>query len=243
MLLFSGSVEFASKELLDDVQFMTEAVKKNGLNLEMASKKVQDNDDVVKIAVQSPEPPSLKYVSERLRENRGIVKLAVETSGFALCETSPSLRNDRELAKIAIAHTEEMGQAFRCLSEELRDDHALAKAAVQIWARNFNAASERLKKDPEIIREALIEEPSATIWKQWGSLKYAEERAKLDMDFVISVADRAPGFFCKASADVSDNRDIMLAAVKQNSRVFECASDRLKEDKNFLPKDRLSRIL
>ncbi len=77
-----------------------EAVKQNGLALQFASEKLQDDKNVVLEAVKQY-GRALRFASENLRDDKDIVMTAVQQNRYALMYASKELQEDYDIQKAA----------------------------------------------------------------------------------------------------------------------------------------------
>lgn len=122
----------ADKELLNDFNFIQEALSIDGQLLECLPAELQDVDEHVLTAVNSRKHKivfntALQYASDRLRNKKSIVMFAVKNNGFALQYASKSLRDDIE---VVLAAVDNYGQALQWASDRLRKDEMVAKMAI-----------------------------------------------------------------------------------------------------------------
>lgn len=87
-------VELISPELLTNKEFMTKVVRINGMALQYASKELRDNRQFVMTAVQNSSGFALKYASKRLRADREIVYEAVKRWKSPLKYASQDLQDE-----------------------------------------------------------------------------------------------------------------------------------------------------
>jgi hypothetical protein len=136
---------------LDDFKqrdYVLEAVKKRGFDLEYASEELRNVREIVIEAIKE-EASALKYASDELRNDREIVMKAVERKGFALQYASEELCNDREIVLKAVRRD---GYALQYASEELCNDREIVLKAVKNEFFAIDFASEELRNDREFMK-------------------------------------------------------------------------------------------
>ena len=75
-------------------------VQKNGHTLRYANKRLQDNEDVVRLAVQQ-DGEALRYANKRPKSNEDVVKLAVQKNWKALQYAGDIPKNNDQIASAA----------------------------------------------------------------------------------------------------------------------------------------------
>ncbi len=121
-LKFDNFLEHAGEKVVGNRQFMFRKVSERGAQLEFATPALQDDKDLVLEAVRTSRS-SLKYASLRLRDDFDVVWEAIRDGAPTLHDAGPSMRDNEMIA-------------LRALANNYHD---------------YNALSERLKKDPKII--------------------------------------------------------------------------------------------
>lgn len=89
------------QHILIDKKEDFEVTKKIGLLLQHASKRLQDDKEVVKLAVEK-NGLALKYASDNLKNDKEIVIIAIRNNPYSLEFASDNLKNDKEVVKLAI---------------------------------------------------------------------------------------------------------------------------------------------
>jgi len=122
------------------------AVLQNGYALKHTSEK--HNIDIVKIALSNNYGLILQYASTNLQDNREIVKLAVSQNGMNLKDASAKLRDDKEIVKIAISKNYE---AYDYASISLKNNREILKIAV-LSGYPLRFISWKFHKDKELLK-------------------------------------------------------------------------------------------
>eukprot|EP00929_Paragymnodinium_shiwhaense_P115494 TRINITY_DN8441_c0_g1_i7.p1 TRINITY_DN8441_c0_g1~~TRINITY_DN8441_c0_g1_i7.p1 ORF type:complete len:1407 (+),score=247.20 TRINITY_DN8441_c0_g1_i7:120-4223(+) len=126
MLLKDAKKGQISKSLTCDAQVVMEAVKSNGLAIEFASTRLQDEDEVAEAAV-GQNGSAIAFVSTRLKEKREFVIKAVSKAGHTL-EFLSTFKSDEEVVMSAVKSD---GLALQYADEDLQKCKKVAIAAVQ----------------------------------------------------------------------------------------------------------------
>lgn len=148
-----------------------EAVKKNGCELEFATPELQDDEEVVKAALNQ-NPFALQHASFRLQRDKNIVIPVIHRNGSAFEHASILLHADEEtclevlkskpsafsmVSKSLLSDTKFMLEAVKidcsALNEAdylVRDDRDFMLKAIGINGYSFDYASPRLKEDDNL---------------------------------------------------------------------------------------------
>ena len=233
-------LEFASKRLLGNADFMRQVVKLNGDAFEFASEALKEDPEAVLDAVNE-HYATLRFASKDLREDRDFILEAVRWNGFALEFASPEIQNDKEVVLRAI---EQPRRGFviadfdrsvlDCVGEDLRHDRDVVLQALEVNAKAFcfeqgdredvlkaicrqvgkilELASETLRSDREVVLEAVRRHGSA--------LQFASETLRNDKEVVLE-AVRCDGSSLQfASVDLKADREIVLQAIQLNITIM-----------------------
>ena len=223
------SLFYASERLIGDREAVISAVSQTG-----SINRLQSN---------------LQFADERLRDDRGVVEAAIRGSdgGFrALCHASDRLRDDRDLAFMAVqlycpeTAPFELSSNYRDLSLRLRSDRelflqAVAKSAPLSAACSDNvsrrtsgiyelleSAGPVLKDDRSLVLTAVTKDPMA--------LFACSDAFRADREIVVAAISILGFALCAASAALKADRDIVLAAVRQMGLALCWAPEELKDD-------------
>jgi hypothetical protein len=130
---------------------MLDSIKKHGCNLQFVTKSMQDDKEVVLMAV-SDCSHALEFASNRLRADEEVVWEAVRTDGIGLCFASLSLRNNRRLVLVAVSS---YGLALQYASPLLCADKEVVNAAVLSDGGALEFAAVHLQDDIDIVLSAV----------------------------------------------------------------------------------------
>jgi hypothetical protein len=148
------ALEHAHEDLQDVEEIVLAAVSNEGAALFYASERLQDNEEIVLAAVRN-DGRALLYVSERLQDNELVVLVAIHNNGWGLSHASDRLKDNKEFALIAInmaALLPGMTSAkigvqsiFRHLSDRLKNDPEIVKAAIEKNSWDLDRASKQMQ--------------------------------------------------------------------------------------------------
>lgn len=192
-------------EFREDREQTLIAVKKHGVALYFASEALRDDETIVRAACTSGEytihgegwktsVAPLRFASERLREDYDVVLEAVKAMCYSLQYAAEKFRDDRKIV-LAALHG---GVGF---PGEISQSSSLM------------FASPRLRRDPDILREAIEVNPLA--------LEYANPEQQDDKDFVMKIVKRDGLALQFASRFLRADTGINMAAVKQNPMALQ----------------------
>jgi hypothetical protein len=140
-------LEYASKELLADKQFVLDTVKSNGRALGYASKELRADREVVLEAVKS-KAIALRCASKELRADREVILAAVKSDGNLLQILPKELQADKE---VVLAAVKSNGYALQYASRELQADREVV--ALKSSGSSFNQ-SVKMKSTEETKKES-----------------------------------------------------------------------------------------
>ena len=145
-----ASLNYFGTKILDDYDFMMDAVKNNGSNLEYANFKFRDDYDMVMTAVTSPfyGKSPLKYASLRLKNDYDIVLAAVK-NGNDVKWASYTLKDDRNIALEALNVN---GYQLESLSSRLRNDLDIVIRALNNNHKAFAFVPQGIRTNPEVLK-------------------------------------------------------------------------------------------
>ena len=222
------SLFYASERLIGDREAVISAVSQTG-----SINRLQSN---------------LQFADERLRDDRGVVEAAIRGSdgGFrALCHASDRLRDDRDLAFMAVqlycpeTAPFSLSSSYRNLSLRLRSDRelflqAVAKSVPLSAACSYNwrrtsgidelleSAGPVLQADRSVVLAAVTKDPMALV--------SCSDAFRADREIVLAAIAIAGFALYAASAALQADRDIVLAAVRKTGPALHFAAEELKDD-------------
>ena len=169
---------------------------------------------------------ALEYASEELRGDKEVLMAAENQTTYALKNAAfkkatqhflddEVIINDRD---IILAAVKNFGDALRYASKELRKDREIVLEAVSKphSGDNLAYADEVLRGDRELVLIAVINGGSA--------LQYASDDLKRDREVVLNAVTNNGSALQYASEDLRKDREVVLAAVQKDGLAFEFAS-------------------
>jgi len=142
---------------------LLEAVKKNGLALNVAGSACKADAEIILAAVeQDSDAFSYTEKSGKMWNERVFVLRLVTMQGSALQHAKTPLNSNKEVVLAAVSNT---GIALLYASKDMKQDKDVVLAAVQQDGSSLQYACEDLRKDQEVVLQAIRKTPTA--------LKYA----------------------------------------------------------------------
>lgn len=250
-------LKYVDKSLLSDKKLVLTAISLNGYSLEYADEILKKDKEVVLSAV-SNSGGALQFVDNELKKDRQIVMQAVSTDGNALRYADPIFWKDREIVMTAINGS---AYALEYADISLRQDREIVlKIANSYDSRAIMFAVDDLKKDRELVLQAIKSDPSAFDFID-SSLKrdkhilsevlssiflsdaimYVDNKLKNDREFVRNVLSRNGNFYEYISPELKKDRELILLTLSYDNldnnvlfNLFSNLDDKLKNDREIL---------
>lgn len=260
-----NNIKFISSILRDDKDVIKLVVSKPGLGraLEYASERLRDDDEIAMIALLD-NPGVFSILSKRLRGKRDFVDKIIQKSPFELRYASDELKNDKDLMRSVVLKSPALIDIFpnkfrdddefmRSLiemnadllmfsSESLRDNKDLVVKVIpkSTTEEVFQSLSERLKKDPEILRMAKDRYPEYYDFKDPDeNLSVDELKKKYPVSLLKNKNDAyQPG----AEININDYSNSEIKAAFLNADKNFISMDLVQRDKKGLSYENSKRV-
>ena len=224
------------KELKGDHEIVLAAVSKYGHALQYATEKLKGDSEIALAAV-SDCGGALQFATEELKGDRKIVLAAVSENGHALQFATEEPKGDREIVLAAVSNGD--GGALKFATEELKGDREIVLAAVSEDGCALNHATNGLRADEEMMRNALEQSRHQLVglkvsllsgrccgivfpmWNIWGdtgkrlALRSCAASLELDRDLVERI-----GTFVCGPIEVKDLRELKPGKVHELTLVL-----------------------
>ena len=164
---------------------------------------------------------AVRYASDELRNDKEVAMLAVCKDGCALEYVSTQLRSDKEV--VAAAVTKEGALAFRYASDELRDDKEVGLIAVTKDGRALQYASTHLRSDKEVVAAAITDRGEA--------VRYASDELRDDKEVAMLAVCKDGCALEYVSTQLRSDKEVVAAAVTDRGEAVRYASDEMRDDK------------
>ena len=165
-------------------------------------------------------------VSETLNDDSSNNEYAIKKvlrDPFDLEKLDDVYKADKEVVMAAVQNG---GSALEFASDSLKDDKEVVMAAVKESSFAFQYASDELKTDLDVI---------ATGLKNYLHLDKLPDKLKADKEVVFAfVATAGENLSDVKDETLRDDKDIVKAAVRNDSSAYEYASERLKADPEII---------
>lgn len=222
-------------ELIDDEDIVRAAISQGGLELQYASRRLQADPEIVRLACASdgcalgycPEGPT----RDELTSDRAFMKnvvLAKERSGSMWKLASPALQDDLDLLLLALKN----GLHMRDVPVAIKNNLAFMERVLRVNARFYLELPQTLQAEFVLAREAVIA-PDSTPQVHSKALALCPT-LQSERRVVLSVCQRGdvellPGLFnSPLSSCFRDDCEIMVAAVSRDHSLLAYASARLR---------------
>jgi predicted methyltransferase len=216
-------LEQTPKELQNQEEVL-KAVEQNGITLEFASEKFQNDKDVVLKAVNQ-NGLALKFASKELQNNREIVLESIKQNSCALDFVSKNLQRD----KIILIEFKKKSQSELIFPrKELQNDKDFVLKAMKQNKKAFEYASKEIQNNREVVVEALKQDT-------WNIIHVSKE-LKNNKEIVLEYVKQDGEILQFVSKELQNDKDVVLAAVNQNSEALEFASKELQNNKEIVLK-------
>jgi len=178
-------------------QCVLEAVKKNGLALDVAAGACKADKEVVLAAV-TQDVDAFSYVekNDKIWNEKAFVLPLVTMQGSALQYATAQLQTNKEVVLAAVSNK---GIALQYASKDMKQDKDVVLAAVQQDGSSLQYASEDLRKNREVVLKAVRKSPTA--------LKYALDGLNQDPDCL-----KATGIWDQNATSFSRKEQVILSA-------------------------------
>lgn len=170
-------LEYAPDHVKSNKRVVIAAVEQNGFALEFTTETLQDDFQIVMIAL-TKDGMVLKFASKHLCANKEVVLKAVRLDPFALAFACRTIRDDKEIVLIAVRL---FGMVLEYASSRLRKDKDVVVAAVSQCGEALAFACPSLRCDKETLRAAR----STLKHGCWGD-SYCDYRSDVDDVEVVS---------------------------------------------------------
>lgn len=225
-------------EYRDEKEIVLAAVQRHGRNFYGASKRLQDDYDVVIEAIRCPDLGSdieivtkavclygceLRFASKALQNNFDVVTIAVQQDGYALRYASEAMQDNFDLVLKAVQSNPE---ALIFASNAMKDNYDVVLAAVRQNSRVLRYASEALKNNYDVVLAAVRQDGE--------SLQLASDAMKDNYDLVLLAVGQNGESLKIASPAFRDNFDLVLLAVRNQGRSIVYASPNMRANRTIV---------
>ena len=216
-------LKYASDRLKDDKEFILDIISKKPIALEFVSKRLQDDEDVVELAIKL-NLNAFKYASMRFKDDKEFVlnlmrkkaeyiengiKRASTRNLYLIGYASERLRSDPE---IAILTLKQDIFTYRCFSDKIKSMRKLALYVVKKEGILLKDVAEKFKNDKEIVM--------AAVKNNGDALQFASDALKADREIVMAAIKRNGRSLVYACEELRNDIDMIEMAFKSCNGVF-----------------------
>lgn len=194
---------FATPALLEDRDFMLEAVECNGMALSGARGALRGDREITLAAVRQ-NGEALLHADNSFKCDRDIILTAMRQYSDAIAWADKTLARDREFVLQAVAIN---GKAIRAVEEPFKHDREIVLAAIESDASALFYVG-AYKSDPGFVLDAVHRNPEA--------LLHADAALRCDRDFVERAVRLQGMALYWASDKFLSDRGVVLEALKSD---------------------------
>jgi hypothetical protein len=214
--------------LKNDLEFINECLELNANIFKYVSDELKKNRELCLRAIKiSQDGYNFQHCENIDIKDRDFIIESVSLAGFTLYYMDDNVRDDFEIAKIAVYQD---GKIFKYLSERLRNNKELLIDSVK-QSQNFSPlenASSELKSDEKLILQLLDYVKS----RQY-ILNYTAENIKSNKEIVLKAVKINGWNLQYASEELKNDKEVVFEAVSEYSSSIEYASERIVNDLDF----------
>lgn len=207
------------REVNNNKEFMLGFVYKCAHALKYASKELQDDDEVIGLALEHGYY-GIRYASDRIKGKIEVMQEVItDTRRLGLLRyASDEIKDNREIALLAVTND---AQNFPHVSKRLQADEEIVMTAMQQSAYMIELASDEIKNKPEFFIFAC---------QQRGeNIRYAPETLKDNYDVGLATVSNSGQYLNELSDRLKNDKIIVLAACESYSNAITHASTEIKE--------------
>lgn len=250
------SIQNATEVLLDNEDFMTQAIEKSGNVYQHASTKLKGRENLLKLAAKTF-PKMIEYAPDLLKQSDGLMLEILRTNPNAIESIPDQFKADRnfmlEAIKLKPSHTQHASDVLKkdegfilsalrlnikimkFLPAEVKKKKSMVLKALTINANTFSYIDDGLKSNSAFLRDAVIQNQEV----------YTHLPPQRQFDPIIVKALKNPAILIntlKMNKKLSDSflendrgdKKKMLYEVTLNPEALPLASEELQKDLNFL---------
>lgn len=225
----ANSFKYVPDIFKDDRNFILEAIKVNGIILYYLSETFKNDEEIVFEAINQ-DCKSLNYASDILKSDRNFILKLIDNNinhkfkGCTILQYLPiTIKNDHE---IVLRLIKSGSDSLFGSSKDLSYDRDFILEVVKYDGDSFMYASENLRNDKEIILESIktntkkMNEILENFNENFISFEQLSNKNHYELKFYLS-------------NDLKNDRDIILALVKQDGTTINIASNTLQNDQEI----------
>ena len=252
------------KEFWSDKDFVLEAVKKNGSNIDYADLILKNNKEIVISAIKQ-DSFAIDYIGEEIKKDKDVLlEIIAQKGADSIKLLDEKYKSDKEVilkllnckknSFLISLDDEEEPDPIKFMSEEFLKDEQILEAAIQNeWLKLDEVDSQLITKN--IAKTAMIKtenfdklgdkfksDPDVILEalkneKTWGDseiFKKMDESLKTNKEFLIKAVNINGIIFNQISDDLKKDKDIVLSAVSKNGFILDKIDKSFTKDRNIV---------
>jgi len=242
--------------LRSDIEIAKAAAKNiYSFNLKWVPKKLREDREFILFVVMNSWAPVLEFCPDKFKNDKEIMLAAVKKWGKNFKWASIELKQNKEIILTAISHPEEP-ISLLYVDDKFRDNRDVVIVAVKRDGENLKRASNRLKRDREIVLTAMKDskEPAsleivieefkddkeiviAAVKRNGHDLKWASNRLRLDREVVLSATKYSKStimYMKRIPEKFKHDKEIILSVLIRSPNDFASLPEYLKRDEEFI---------
>ena len=227
------------KEFWSDKDFVLEAVKKNGSNIDYADLILKNNKEIAISAIKQ-DSFAIDYIGEEIKKDRDVLlEIIAQKGADSIKLLDEKYKSDKELilkllnckknSFLSSLDDGEEPDPIKFMSEEFLKDEQILDAAIQNeWLKLDKVDSQLITKN--IAKTAMI---------KTENFDKLEDKFKNDPDVILEALKNENTWgdseiFKKMDVSLKTNKEFLIKAVNINGIIFNQISDDLKKDKDIV---------
>lgn len=150
-------------------------------------------------------------------------KEVISKSPFAiknvLCDADETLELAKEAMRVNV-------NVFHACPKAIRDTFHFALAAIKDYYLNYSYISERLRDDPELLKEGIRVDPQV--------LLYAKPKFRSSLNFIGEAMEISNSAYRYAGSEIFDDYSLTLRAVQNDGSMLHYAHDHLRDEREIV---------
>jgi len=228
--------KYASNNLKNDIKFILKCIKRNMYIYFYLSDSLKKNPVIFRELLLKTQGFGRSFVDweidkKRIKSFSKMVNIAIKWNGLLLQYLPSDLRNDKEIALLAVSSANGGYEIpYQYLSEELKNDREISKLSIKnSVGGSYQFMPSKLINDAEIIELVLKENRT-----KFNSFP---KEYKNNRDFVLKAIKNHISVLLEYLDDsLRDDSEIVLSTIKYKAYQFQYASARLRNDEAVILK-------
>lgn len=226
-------------------------------NLKWVPKQLREDRDYILFVAMNGWISALEFSPDKFKNDKEIMLAAVNKRGNNFKWASYELKQNKKITLTAISHPDNPIK-LRDVVDKFRNNRDVVIAAVKRDGDNLKWASNRLKRDREVVLTAIkySKEPGsfkkvmaqfrddkeiviAAVKRNGHDLKWASNRLRLDREVVLAATKYSKSTIMyteRIPEKFKDDKDVILSVLIRNPHDFASLPEYLKRDEELILK-------